>query len=279
MIARIVLSLSAAVVVVAVTWWSGDAALPPVDGAVGKGPTGRSAVLAMVRRDPSGAALDAFVAEQEELSRREPPDGAQLRVLAEARLECLLSRDSLRGMRIGSPTHDELPQRHRDDIDAGLRELERAAELGDDSSDLHRIRAGLLSAQIVSQWSALRLRGEIQAALDKARERDPGNPRVLVALACERLFTPGWLGGDPRAALELLLRAAPALEIDERPLVFAAMAAELCGERDRARELLDHALARNPDNRYARTVRARLERGEDDAFSRDVDAPDAERER
>jgi cytochrome c-type biogenesis protein CcmH/NrfG len=239
-------------------------------GAVGPGPEGRSLELARARLAPGLDRVDAFVAAQRALTEAEPDEAAHWRVLAEAYLERKLQRDARKGMAVGRATYSELPAEHARDIDAGLAAVERARALGDTSSDLHRVEAGLLSAKIVGIGSMLEVRGRIQEALRKAVELDPENPRNLVAIGCEKLFAPGWLGGDPTAARELLLRGAGGLEVDERPLVFAAMAAYLEDDTELAVQLLLRALERNRSNVYASAVVRRLRAGQEDPFGRDV---------
>ena len=73
------------------------------------------------------------------------------------------------------------------------------------------------------------------------------------------------------AALEHFTFAAEASD-DERPAVFAAMATYLQHKRQQAIAWLQRAVAKNPDNKFARVVLQRLRRGEEDPFGRDVTA-------
>ena len=118
---------------------------------------------------------------------------------------------------------------------------------------------------------ALAERPAIQKAIEQARALKPDHPRVLVALGCEKLFAPRFLGHDPEGAKGMFLSASEALPEDERPLVFAAMAAHLLRQHEEAIQLLERAAARNPDNRYAAAVLTRLRAAEPDPFGRDVD--------
>jgi hypothetical protein len=228
----------------------------------------RSLELAQCRRAGRIEALDAFVEDQR--ARAAGGGAAELRFLAEALLERALLRSQHKGLRPGEPVFAELPPALAQDVDAGLAALAAARRAGDDSADGHRLEAALLSCRITGWASALQWNGAIDAALRAAAARAPEHPRLLVALGCQALFAPALLGRDLPRARALLERAAAALPIDERPLVFLALAADLDGRRDDALAALRAAAERNPENRYARVVLARLEAREADPFGRDL---------
>jgi len=251
-----------------VGWIAGDVGTPPAE--VGAGPQGRSRELARARRACRLEAIDDFIAGQLMLIEHEPDDGARWRVLAEAYLERALFPDLLLGLRTGEPLRTELDAELERDVARGLDALERALELGDETSETHRIRMALVSRRLTGLASALSLEGEITAALERALELDQADPRVQVAIGCRLLFAPRLLGHDARAALEHLLPAAEGLPLDERPLIYAALARHALGEAGEALGLMRRAARRTPANAYAREVARRLEAGEDDPFGRDV---------
>jgi hypothetical protein len=96
-----------------------------------------------------------------------------------------------------------------------------------------------------------------------------------VALGVRKLLAPRLLGHDPEAALRHFEFAARSANGDDRPRVFAAMACYLLQKRQQAIAWMEQAVARNPDNPFARAVLRRLRRGEDDAFARDVSSAEA----
>ncbi len=231
---------------------------------------GSSEELARVRLAGDLAPLDSFVAAQRTRC-AERGRAEDWRVLGEALLERCLLRDRDKGMAVGRPTHTELPEPNRKDIDAGLEAIDKAVALGDTDPDAERIRSALLSLTATGWMQILSLRPRIEAALRAAEQRDPNHPRVVIARACEKLFAPNrFLGQDIAAAERMLLRAAEALKLDERPYVLAAMGAHLLGRTEDAKSHLRKALERNPSNRYAREVLRRIEAREDDPFGRDV---------
>lgn len=229
---------------------------------------GRSRELAAVRLRMDAPALDAFLAEQR--ARAEAGGAAEAwRVLAEAHLERALLEASHKGMAVGEPTFGDVPGAMAAHLEQAEAAALRAEQIGGEHSETQRIRAGVLSTRITGALSAMRLGRTIERLLARARELDGDNPHVAVAQGCKLVFAPGWLGGDPKAALSLFLAAAEGLPHDERPLVFAAFAANVCGD-PRVESLLARAVERNPNNRYAAEVLRRVRAGERDAFARDV---------
>jgi tetratricopeptide (TPR) repeat protein len=265
-------------------WWQlrvrGDiaAAPPPAAGARAApdpAPGDRCRELAAARRTCDRATLDTFVQEQRVLVARAPRDPEALRLLAEALLERVLLHGQLRGMVVGKPLYDELPPGVAADLDEAQRLVQRAREAGDDSAANHRLEAAVLGNRITGVVSALQWNGAIEAALATAAKKDDRDPALHVALGLRKLLAPELLGHDPDRALAHFEYAASVLAGDERPRVFAAMAAWLLKKRQRAIEWLEQAVADNPQNAFARAVLARVRRGEPDPFARDVTADEA----
>ncbi|MBK8980063.1 MAG: hypothetical protein IPM29_29540 [Planctomycetes bacterium] len=233
-------------------------------------PGGRARELAELRRSFDLAALDRYVAALRASTERDAAAADAWRALGEALLERCLMRDRNKGMAPGRPTHDELPPDNAADIAEGLAAVQRAIDLGEPTGDAWRVRAALLSLSITGFGDLLTKRPRASEALDRAAALDPGNPRVLLMRASERLFAPRFLGFDPADAIPTLERVAEELTVDERPLVTLAFAHWLAGDLDAACHALERALERNPANRYAREVLRRLYAGEDEPFARDV---------
>ena len=145
--------------------------------------------------------------------------------------------------------------------------VDRARELGDDSGDLFRISAEIMSQRITGLASALTWNGKIQVAIAKAGERIKNDPQLHLVLGLRKLMAPQFLGNDPDKALEHFRYAAEALPNDERPAVFAAMASYLKKKRLKAIAWLEKAVQRNPRNVFARVVLKRVRRGEEDPFA------------
>jgi tetratricopeptide (TPR) repeat protein len=195
--------------------------------------------------------------------------------LAEGFLARAMQRTHLMGMAPGKPTFSELPDDFANDLEAGLKAVKKAREHGDESGELYRIEASLMSQHIIGLGSALKWNGKISEALKTAGERQPNDPQLHVALGLRKLLAPTWLGNDPAKALEHFEFAVGATR-DERPAVFAAMASHLQKKREVAIKWLEQAMQRNPNNKYARVVLKRLRDGEDDPFGRDVSEAEAQ---
>ena len=236
---------------------------------------GQSGELLAARRSCAPTGLDALVAQLTAATRAKPDDRETFHQLAEAHLERALSRSHRRGMVIGTPTWSELPPELAADVDCGLAALLRARELGDASGDLFRIEASLLSQRITGITTAMQWNSRIQAALKKAGELAADDPQLHVALGLRKLLAPKFFGHDAGKALEHFEFAAKTLALDERPAVFAAMATWLQQKRTVAIGWLEQAVARNPQNEFARVVLRRLRAGEADPFGRDVTTAEA----
>ena len=224
--------------------------------------------LRKARMACSVAALDRCIeAFQAQVAAK--PDKAVWHHLAEAYLERALTRTHLRGMAPGEPTFEELPTDFAGDLKAGLEAVAKARELGDETGELFRIEAGLMSQHITGWQSALAWNGKIGEALEVAHQRIANDPQLHTALGLRKLFAPKWLGNDPEKALEHFEFADKA-DGDERPAVFAAMANYLQSKRQKAIAWLERAVEKNPDNKFARVVLGRVRRGEDNPFGRNV---------
>ncbi|MBL9077020.1 MAG: hypothetical protein JNL08_05930 [Planctomycetes bacterium] len=228
--------------------------------------------LHAARRRCSLPALDAVVTELRAQTAATAADAAGWRLLAEALLERAQLRTQVRGVAVGQPMFAELPAELARDLDDGLAAVARARALGDTSADLYRIEACLMSQHITGLATALRWNPRIEAALAKAAEQAADDPRLHTVLGLRKLLAPKLFGHDPERALEHFEFAARRLADDERPAVFAAMASYLQKKRQQAVAWLEQAVARNPNNVFARVVLRRVQRDEPEPFARDVTA-------
>lgn len=228
------------------------------------------ASLRAARATCTKEALDEVVATLTAKAAAAPTDAALWRLLAEAHLLRALQPSHRSGLVVGEPVYHELPAAVVADLDAGTRALAEAKKNGDDSGDLHRLEAGLLSPRITGLGTALQWNGRIQQAMTKAVERSPDDPRLQLSLGLRSLLAPRFLGHDPARALGYFTRAAQGLPDDERPALFAAMACHLQQQRQQALDWLQQAAQRNPKNDFVRVVLRRVQRGEENPFGRDV---------
>lgn len=233
---------------------------------------GRAALVSGLRRQCDPAPFDAFLAEQRQLVASEQGDARaqSLMVLATACVERIALANSNRGLRVGEPMYDAVPDDIAGWVEEGTAALAQARELGLDTSESYRLESALLSSQIVGIGSAFNLSGKVAAALDRAEELDSRNPHIQVARGLRALLAPRILGHDPERALRHFEKAIEGLPLDERPRVFAAMAAWLLEDEARAMSLVEEAVSMTPANLYARAVRQRMADGDAQPFAADV---------
>ncbi len=131
-----------------------------------------------------------------------------------------------------------------------------------ETSERERLRADLVATKIRSDYRAQKYEDEFSAAVARALELDPDNPRALATAAKRALFAPPEHGGDPAEAVRLLDRA---LELDpdlESARLLRALAHEKLGEIDEAAADWRRVLEGNPDAAPAREGLARIGDGE-----------------
>ena len=230
--------------------------------------TDASSQLRLARTACTLTALDDYI-ETFTKEATAKPEKALWHNLAEAYLERALQRTHLRGMEPGKPTFEKLPPDFANDLKLGLVAVDRARELGDETGELFRIEAGLMSQHITGWKSAFTWNGKISSALKQATNLIAEDPQLHVALGLRKLFAPAFLGNDPEKALEHF-EFADKTAGDERPAVFAAMASLLQDKREQGVAWLERAVQLNPNNKFAKAVLARMRRGEDKPFARDV---------
>jgi len=137
-------------------------------------------------------------------------------------------------------------------IDAAAEEALALVDRLAESSERERMRADLLATLIRSDFRAKQHEAELKAAVARALELDPDNPRALVTAAKPWLFADAEHGGDPRQAIVLLDRAL-ALDPELEPaLLLRALAHDVVGDHDAAIQGWRRALERNPQCRPAR---------------------------
>jgi tetratricopeptide (TPR) repeat protein len=137
-------------------------------------------------------------------------------------------------------------------IDAFAEEALALVAAQPESSERYRLEADLLATMIRSDFRAKKYEARFNAAVARARELDPRNPRALVAAAKPFLFAPPGRGRDPAQGIELLDRA---LAIDPRlesALLLRALGREQLGDRAGAEADWRTALGLNPDCAPAR---------------------------
>lgn len=152
-----------------------------------------------------------------------------------------------------------------DQIDAAAEEgLGLLAELPE-SSHQQRLMADLFSVKIRSKYRAKRFRDDMERAAARAIELDPDNAAAYVSASKTYLFADEDHRGDLDRAIELLEAALKRDPDLEKAHLLLAYAWEQQGDADRAMKRLETILEKNPECRPARDAleRLRVEAGRD----------------
>ena len=219
------------------------AAVPPAD------PAAVERELARAERRWDADAAVAALTGARALARSTPgPTTAALQIRAG-----LLAAELLR-VRFEKVAADQSGERERlgQQIDAFAGEALALVDGQPESSERHRLEADLLATMIRSDFRAKKYEARFNAAVARARELDPRNPRALVAAAKPFLFAPPGRGRDPAQGIALLDRA---LAVDPRlepALLLRAFGREQLGDRAGAEADWRAALELNPDCAPAR---------------------------
>lgn len=223
-------------------------------------------LVVMALAAPAGAAQDvAALEERLERARRQWDVSAVTEVLSLARgLEGeeawrLRAAAGLTQASVLRVEHEQTPEAERETrrvlgsrIDVAAEEALGLLDRLPESSERERMRADLLATMIRSDFRAQKYRGRLDAAIDRALELDPDNPRALVSAAKPLVFAPEGQGRDLEAAVDRLDRAleiAPGLEA---ALLLRAEARRRLGDAEAARADWRRALEANPDSQPAR---------------------------
>lgn len=145
-----------------------------------------------------------------------------------------------------------------DQIDAAAEEGIGLLESLPESSHQQRLQADLFSVKIRSKYRAKRFRDDMERAAARAIELDPNNAAAYVSASKTYLFADEDHRGDIDRAVELLEQA---LERDpnlEKAHLLLAYAREQNGEVNLATERLETILEKNPECRPARDALERL---------------------
>ena len=241
----------------------------PTEGAFS--PEQGSQLLRRIRKSCDVRDISDFIAKQRASVVEHPTDPAHIRLLAEALLERCAARIINKGFAPGTMLFDgETPKDILSDVEEALSLVSAARGLGDETSENWRIEASLLVYKIVDVGSVLVTARPVALALDKAFELGKDNPRVHFTLGCRKLLAPRYLGQDLEKAIGHLEFAAEGIPLDERPLIYASLAALLLDDRPRSIELLERAVGRTPANDFAVEVLRRLNADENEPFARNV---------
>jgi tetratricopeptide (TPR) repeat protein len=139
-------------------------------------------------------------------------------------------------------------------------------------ADSYGLRGALLGMRIgLHPMSAMSLSPKAQACFARARELEPGNPRVRLFEAIHTLHTPSFFGGGAKKALPLFQEAVACAERETPPsdpwmpawgkaetLAWQAQALLQGDQREAAKAAVLRSLQLDPQWAFARAIRAQL---------------------
>jgi len=141
---------------------------------------------------------------------------------------------------------------------------------GRKDADSYGLRGALIGMRIgLHPMSAMSLAPKAVACFNRARQLEPGNPRVRLFEAIHTLQTPSFFGGGAKAALPLLTEAVTCAEREPAPsdpwapawglaeaLAWQAQALLQLKQKDAAQAAITRSLDLDPQWAFARTLQA-----------------------
>jgi Tfp pilus assembly protein PilF len=94
----------------------------------------------------------------------------------------------------------------------------------------------------------------------KAMVLDDKNPRVWASLGRQYLMAPKMFGGDTPKAIESFQKSLAIDSAQDETWVWLCKALQKQGDKDQARDAVQHALALNPESPLAKDAAATLEK-------------------
>lgn len=132
------------------------------------------------------------------------------------------------------------------DIDTASQEALELLASFQESAEIWRLRADAYGTMIRTGHQAKKYLGKMEAALEKALQLEPENPRVLVSCARRYLFADTGHGGDLDKAFEFLNRTLEKAPDDEPALLLRGLAYQKADKQDKAIQDWQQALKKNP---------------------------------
>jgi tetratricopeptide (TPR) repeat protein len=134
-------------------------------------------------------------------------------------------------------------------IDAALRSI----QLNEKSADAHSLLADLYGRKISlgsAMFAGPKFGPKVKEENAKAMALDDKNPRVWASLGRQYLMTPKLFGGDVAKAIESFQKSLTIDPSQDGTWVWLSKGFQKQGDKTKAREALQHALALNPDSAW-----------------------------
>jgi tetratricopeptide (TPR) repeat protein len=142
-------------------------------------------------------------------------------------------------------------------VDKAIDAAQRSIQLNDKSADAHSLLADLYGRKISlgnAMFAGPKFGPKVKEENAKAMALDDKNPRVWASLGRQYLMTPKMFGGDVTKAIESFQKSLAFDTSQDETWVWLAKAFQKQGDRAKARDAVQHAVALNPDSPWVRNA-------------------------
>jgi len=148
-------------------------------------------------------------------------------------------------------------------VDKAIEAAQRSIQLNDKSADAHSLLADLYGRKITlgnGMFAGPKFGPKVKEENSKAMALDDKNPRVWASLGRQYLMAPKMFGGDVGKAIESFQKSLAIDSSQDETWVWLAKAFQKQGEKAKARDAIQHALALNPDSPWIKSTADSLTR-------------------
>jgi tetratricopeptide (TPR) repeat protein len=140
-------------------------------------------------------------------------------------------------------------------VDKAIELAEHSIQLDDKSADPHSLLADLYGRKIslsIAMFAGPKYGPKVDAENKRAMALDNKNPRVWASLGRQYLMTPKMFGGDVSKAVESFQKSLALDSSQDETWVWLAKAFEKQGDKTKARDAIQHAVALNPGSPWVK---------------------------
>src|ERR1700694_510468 len=141
--------------------------------------------------------------------------------------------------------------------DKAIDAAQRSIQLNDKSADAHSLLADLYGRKISlgnAMFAGPKFGPKVKEENAKAMALDDKNPRVWASLGRQYLMTPKMFGGDVTKAIDSFQKSLAIDSSQDETWVWLARAFQKQGDRAKARDAVQHAVALNPDSPWVKNA-------------------------
>jgi tetratricopeptide (TPR) repeat protein len=142
-------------------------------------------------------------------------------------------------------------------VDKAMEAAQRSIELNDRSADAHSLLADLYGRKISlgnAMFAGPKFGPKVKEENAKALALDDKNPRVWASLGRQYLMTPKMFGGDVTKAMDSFQKSLAIDSLQDETWVWLAKTFQKQGDRAKARDAVQHAVALNPDSPWVKNA-------------------------